>query len=270
MPTAGTEFRSYYRRETTPVVTWLACSLAGAFLLQFLASLTWPAATTRLAGELSFSINGLAGGRIWTLCTHWLVHSTTNLFHIGLVLAGVVLLGRELVIVLGSRRLAVVFGAGVLAGATAWAAFNWREDAGLYGATAGVYALGTVYALLFPNREFNILVLFLFPVAVRARQVAAALLLLEVIALVVCDILEHAIPFSYAPAAHLGGAVAGWVYYQFFHEFVWHHAPRGDSVTPQTASAGAADSAPASANRPTSASRQSPRDLRVETDRILD
>jgi membrane associated rhomboid family serine protease len=270
MPTAETEFRSHYRRESTPVVTWLASALAGAFLLQFVASLIWPAATTRLADELSFSIDGIASGLIWTPATHWLVHSTTNLFHVGLVLAGIVLFGRELVILLSPRRLVAVFGAGIVAGAIAWAALNWRDEAGLCGAAAGVYALGALYALLYPNREFNFLVLFLFPVKVRVRQVAALLLLLESLAFVICDILEHAIPFSYAPAAHLGGVVAGWVYYQFFHEFDWRSAQRGGAAVRPTAVTGSAGFAPPPAARPNSASRPTPRDLRAETDRILD
>ena len=112
--------RGDYQRETTSVVTWLLCAIAGAFVLQFVAGTGWAGATTTFLDEFAFSIDGLAHGRVWSPFTYWLLHSTGNLFHVGLVLAGLFLLGRELVAPLGARGFVAVFGAGILAGAALW------------------------------------------------------------------------------------------------------------------------------------------------------
>lgn len=262
--------RGDYPRETTSVVTWLICAVAGAFLLQFIAVSSWGPPAREAVSQFAFSMDGLAAGRVWTLLTHWLLHSTGNLFHVGLVLAGLYLLGRELQPALGSRRFSAVFAAGILIGALAWGAVNGRPGGTLMGATAGIYALVAAHALLHPNRAHSLLLFFFFPVTFRPKQLAIALLCFDVIAVVVVDLLGRALPFSYAPSAHLGGMMAGWACFRVFQQLDQsapvshrHSAPRQAGF----AEASTAESVAQEKGEEVGSSREQ---IRRELDRILD
>jgi hypothetical protein len=39
----------------------------------------------------------------------------------------------------------------------------------------------------------------------------------DLLALLLIDLLGQPLPFTYAPSAHLGGMLAGWAYYRYFH-----------------------------------------------------
>jgi membrane associated rhomboid family serine protease len=205
--------RNDYRRENTPVTTWLICGIVGAFLVQFLADLRPVTQGSDLAGNLALSIAGLESGRYWGPLTYWLLHSTSNLLHVSFVVAGVYFFGREVEARLGARHFVWIFGSGLLVGAITWSVVSWRYGGVLVGASAGVYALMMVYALLIPDREVGILFFFL-PLKCLARQLALGLVLIDVIALLLIDVLARPFPFAYAPTAHLGGILAGWACYR--------------------------------------------------------
>ena len=268
MPSDRPYLRGEYPRETTSVVTWLICAVTGAFLLQFVAASGWGPPAREVVRELAFSVENLAAGRVWTPFTHWLLHSTGNLFHVGVVLAGLFLLGRELMSDLGSRRVAGIFAASILTGAMAWGALNWRTDGTLLGATAGIYGLLTVYALLHPNREHNLLLFFFFPVTFSPKQLAIRLLIFDTFALVIVDLLGRPLPFPYAPSAHLGGMLAGWAYCRFFHEWDGRiplaKRPTAQPHSSQAKTLGVAEEASSETKGRTR------EDIRQQTDRILD
>ena len=67
----------------------LAGMLAAAFVLQVAGEAGWKAAAGWNAATLGLTPAAWAAGDYWRLATHGLVHSTTNLFHLGLVLAAV-------------------------------------------------------------------------------------------------------------------------------------------------------------------------------------
>lgn len=202
--------RGEYPRETTSVVTWLICAVAGSFLLEFVAVTAWGAPAAAAFRQLAFSAENLAAGWLWTPLTHWLLHSTGNLFHVSLVLAGLYLLGHELIPVLGARRFLLVFAIAIFSGALVWGSLNWRTGGTLIGATAGIYGLIAVHALLHADREHSILLFFFFPITFKPGHLALGLLGFDTVAMVIVDLLGRQLPFSYAPSAHLGGMLAGW------------------------------------------------------------
>ena len=159
--------RGDYERETTAPTVWLICALAGAFVIQFSLELAAGGAAGGLAEGMALSGEALRHGRWWTPLTFWLPHSTSNLFHVGLVIAGLLLLGRDLRDRLEPKVMFAVFGLGLLAGAVWWTAINWARPTALIGATAGVYALLVLAARLSPDREFRFLLFFLAPVSFR-------------------------------------------------------------------------------------------------------
>jgi membrane associated rhomboid family serine protease len=262
--------RGGYRRETTSVVTWLVCAIAGAFVIQFAADSLWLASPARLARQFAFSIDGLVAGRIWTPLTHWLLHSTSNLFHVGFVVTALWLLGRELVGDLGARRFVGVFGSCILAGAILWGAMSGSTGGELIGSAAGIYGLIAIHALLHPNREIRFLFFFFFPVTFRPRHVAAALFLADLLALVLVDILGRTLPFTYAPAAHLGGMLAGGAYGLFFHRSGWRFGQPARTGPHERSSSHMTVSPPIATDDSSVAPSPSRADLRLQVDRILD
>ena len=262
--------RGDYRPERTSIVTWLMCALAGAFVLEFAADSRWSSIGPQFAGYLALTIEGLAAGHIWTIATHWLVHSTSNLLHIGLVLLVLFLVGRELADELGPKRFLAAFISSVVGGALVWIAANWRTGGELIGTTAGIYGLVTIFALRHPQREVTFLLFFFFPVAFRFRQFLVAMIALETAAFALIHITGQQLPFAYAPSAHLGAMLAGWLYFRLRESSAIHQTKRlrGRALAP-TASAGPAADEPG-AGSPSRQQSPSPEELRREIDRILD
>lgn len=237
-------------------MVWMVCALAGAFVIQFALELASPGGTGGLENAMGLSGRALQEGRWWAPLSFWLLHSTSNLLHLGIVVAGLLLLGRELGPRLGAKTVFVVFAAGLFAGATWWLAANWGNSAELIGATAGVYALLALAAGVLPGRRFDVLLFFLFPVSFRLRHLAWILLAVDGLAFVLKDILGRPLPFEYAAASHLGGMAAGWIAWRF--------------LRTRAAPAHGQSSHPATPPPESPPMERSPAQLRAEVDRVLD
>ena len=260
--------RDAYPREATSALVWLLAAMVGAFALELVLVSPGFNASDQLHRGLAVSPAGLASWRVWTLATYWLLHSPTNLFHVGFVLAGLYAFGRALEPLLGVRRFVGVFAGSIVLGGLVWAAVNWRHDGLLLGGTAGVCGLLALYAALYPNREFSFLLLFFFPVTLRLKHLALGLLVIDLFAFGFYEILGNPPPLAYAPSAHLGGMMAGWIYYRFVHGSEWRPFGRRVAAVPAP---GLNRARPAALITPPPADNSSRRvDLRADVDRVLD
>ena len=96
------------------------------------------------------------------------------------------------------------------------------------------------------------------------------LLLTDLFAMVLIDILGRTLPFSYAPSAHLGGMLAGWTYYQFFHEIEWR-VGKGARVASRTSARTSGRDLPEAEEIPEPViPGRSRTEIRAEVDRVLD
>lgn len=249
--------RGDFERETTAPTVWLVSALAGVFVIQFALELVAGAGNGGLAEGLALSAGALREGRWWTLFTFWLVHSTANLFHVGLVITGLVLLGRELHQKLSPTAMWSVFGLGLLGGAGWWTAVNWTRSGDLLGGTAGVCALLVLAARLSPDRESRFLLFFLLPVTLRLRHIVWSLLAMDGLAFALTDLFGQPLPFEYAASSHLGGMAVGWIAGRYLAS-----RDTSDTLTPSEA--------PAEATGATTAAPRSKAQLRAEVDRVLD
>lgn len=189
----------------------LAGMLAAAFVLQVAGEAGWQAAASWSEATLGLTPAAWAAGDYWRLATHGLVHSTTNLFHLGLVLAAVLGPGAALARDVGPRLPLAAFVTGQGLGGLCWLGFHPEPGAGHVGATAGAYALFAAYAVRHPDRVFRVLVFFVAPLRFRPRGVLLALLGGEAFFLLIGELLQRPLPFSLAASAHLTGALAGWL-----------------------------------------------------------
>ncbi len=270
--------RDGYPREKTSTQLWLLCAIFGAFVLQFVLSSS-PATRNQLTNGLAVTIAGLADGRLWTLATYWLLHDVSNLFHVGLVLFALFVLGREMTPLLGNRRIVGVFAASLIVGGLAWTAIHWRlattvagQHDVLIGATPGIYGLLALYAALYPNREFSFIVLFFFPVTLKPKQVAVALFVIDLFMLGFYEFRGLTAPLHYTASAHLGGMLAGWFYFRFIYQpDASLFRPRAEFPRWMKRTAKVSSLLPPPALPPRSeTSISDPATLRAEVDRILD
>lgn len=271
--------RSYMRDDDsgrrTSALTWILCAIAAAFILQNV--------VTRLfrAGPLIESLAALtppdlASGQGWIsaaetlvrLFTYGFIHNQEYLIHVIAIGLALYFLGRELLPLIGSRRLVGLFFATLAGGGLFWTAVHWGHGGILMGATPAVMGLLAVFALLLPDREITLLLLFI-PVTVKPKYVALVVLLFDLFGCIFYELMGAVAPIALAPSAHLGGMAVGWLYWRFFHDTTpWRRLsgrpaielpkwmkrtpPGSPTIPPQTVNV---------ANR---------EHLRAEVDRILD
>jgi rhomboid family protein len=227
MLTDRSYLRTDYPQRKTSAVVWLIATSVAAFVLELVLVSPWFGATgAGIVEQLSLTVQSLQNGHLWTLLTHSLLHSTSNPFHLLCVLLGLIFIGRELEPLLGSRRFAGVYLGALIVGALGWAAAHWVQGGVHIGASAGVLGLLVVLVCLYPNQELNFLVLFLFPVTLRPKYLAWGILALNLLALIFFELPGTAAPFDFAPSAHLGGMLTGWIYFRYLHaNNGWDRAP---------------------------------------------
>ena len=270
--------RDDYPQERTSALTWLISAIVAGFVLQVVFKSPWVAAGDQLQEFLGVSMPGLRQGAAWTLLTHSFLHSPGFIFHvIGNVLA-LYFLGRELLPMLGTRRFLGLYGAATIVSALAWAAVHWQSGGTdtLIGATSAVEALFVVFACFFPNQEMNFLLFFLFPVTIKPKHIAYALVAFDLFGLIAYEIPATALPLNIAIAssAHLGGMLTGFLYYRFAHEARWliGSPDRADIELPRWVkrTRRALPQSPAAPVPPAPAEPATREDIRAEVDRILD
>lgn len=219
--------RSDYPRRNTSAVVWLLASLVAAFVIELILLSPWFGSSgNNLVSELALTVRGVQEGHIWIFLTHGLLHSTGNPFHILVTVLGLIFIGREVEPLLGRRRFFAAYISTLIAGGLAWTAVHWVHGGVYLGASAAVVGLLTVLALFYPDHEINFLLLFLVPITVRPKYVIGALLLVNLFLLGTYEIPGRSVFLNYSPAAHLGGMLAGWIYFRYFHaNNGWDRAP---------------------------------------------
>jgi membrane associated rhomboid family serine protease len=168
-----------------------------------------------LTDQSALTISGIKGMKLWTMFTHAWFHSTENVLHIVGVVAGVTFFGRELIPTMGPKKFGVLFFSSILLGAILWCAINWQRGGILIGASAGVFGLFAFFAALKPNLELNFLLLFVIPVSVRLRPLLYAVATASLVASGFYEVYGATPPFPYSPSAHVGGLLAGWLFFHF-------------------------------------------------------
>lgn len=259
--------RDDYSRNTSNVVTWLISAIVATFVLQFV-FLRWFNGDRGLDSLLSLTVDNIAAGKVWTLFTYSFLHSTGNLLHVVANLLGLYFLGRALQPLLGAKRFMWLYAGAVMSGAVLWLGTHWPGGGAAIGASAGVAGLFVVFACFHPNQPVTFLLFFVLPVTLKPKYVAIGLLAFELFGFVFYEIMGAVSPFGpIAHSAHLGGMLAGWIYFRYLHTARWRTAStRPDIELPRWLQK-TAKAAPPAAFQVDVARRE---DLRAEVDRILD
>ncbi len=262
--------RGDYPRNGTSAVTWLISAIVAVVVLQYVFLRVFSGNPT-LERLLMLTTESIRSGKIWTLFTYSFLHSTDNLLHVVTNLLGLYFLGRALQPVLGSKRLMWLYSGAVITGGILWVATHWDGAGAAIGASAGVLGLLVVFACLYPNRPMTFLLFFVLPVTLKPKHVAIGLLIFELLGFLFYEIMGAVSPFgsSIAYSAHLGGMLAGWLFFRYVHEANWSFAsPRNDIEPPRWFRKAPKSTPPPVYQVQVDVTRRE--DLRAEVDRILD
>jgi membrane associated rhomboid family serine protease len=207
---------SGWRPRFHPRWSWtviLLIAYAVVFLVEIIVS---PAPSQLIPGNefcdryFALSLWGMEHGYVWQLVTYQFMHA--GWLHIFLNSWVIYFFGRELEDVLGGKKfLALVFSSGIVGGIfqviVAWV---WPQYFGgsVVGASACGFGLIAAFAMMFPERQLTLLLLFVIPVTLRARTL---LIGSAVIALAGFSFPKVIMPHV-AHAAHLGGMAMGWFF----------------------------------------------------------
>ena len=183
------------------LIAYAAMFLAEVFVARFAADKGY------VFGYLALSKEGIEHGYAWQLVTYQFMHA--GWLHLFLNCWAIYTFGRELEILLGGRKfLALMFSSGIVGGVfQVLVALVWPQYFGgpVVGASACAFGLVAAFALIFPERELTMLILFVIPVQLRAKTLLIASVVLAVVGIV--------FPWdNVANAAHLGGMAMGWFF----------------------------------------------------------
>jgi membrane associated rhomboid family serine protease len=261
--------RDSYGRQTTSVLTWIMCGLVAGFILQKVFELWLPPSAD--FEFIRFAVLSPATlfkeFFLWTLVSHTFLH--VNVLHAIVNGLLVFFLGRELLPVVGQRRLGWLYAAAAVVGGLLWFAIHQGRDGYLIGSSSVVCAFLILFACLNPNREIQFLVFFVLPVTLRPKVIAWIVLAVDLVGFFFSELPGHALNLPYAPSAHLGGMLAGLLYYRFIHLREWQTPDgRADIELPQWFRK--SQKAPVAVAPKFKVQITTREDLRAEVDRILD
>ncbi|MCS6795478.1 MAG: rhomboid family intramembrane serine protease [Raineya sp.] len=207
------EFRNAFKRDNNGVVQLIIINVVVFLVLGFLRVIFWLAGNDNIIENtlkwLTLSPDLLTFiTRPWTALTYGFLHDFMDILHILFNMLMLYWMGRLVQDYIGSMRVVAIYVWGVLVGALFFLViYNvvprlsiFRQAVHLLGASGGVYAVLVAAATIAPNA---IVLLFgIFPV--RLKYIAWFM--------VVVSFLFLASPNTGGNAAHLGGALLGYLF----------------------------------------------------------
>ena len=260
-----TYMRNDYSRQPTSVALWLISAMVAGFVLQNIFE-RW-LGSSGFTARFALSANGIRHGYVWSFLTYTVLHD--GILHLLFNGLAVFFLGRELNPLLGTQRLLAVYFSAAIIGGLTWLAVHYLGGGTvLIGASASVAALFIIFACFYPNREVTFLVFFVLPVTLKPKVLAWILIGVDLLGFLFGELPGGAFDTGIAHSAHLGGILAGWIYFRYFHaNNGWDRAP---SVSVELPGWLRRKALAAAQSVSTNIAPRNQADLRTQVDRILD
>lgn len=261
--------RPYMRGDNRPreisVLAWIIIATVGVFIVQkIMAGPIQGGGVSALDHYLGLSAPGLMLGRVWTLVTYGFLHG--GLLHILFNMLGVFFLGREVLQLIGPQRfLGLYFGSLIVGGLISATVQLLAGHASLViGASGAALSLLVVFAAFQPDRPITVLLFMILPVTVRPRYLVWGAAAISGMGLLLYELPGRT--GGIAHSAHLGGMLAGWLYFRYLHERTGNYGHLRPSIELPTW---------LKKRRPVVSAKTRvnvtpPTDLKAEVDRILD
>jgi membrane associated rhomboid family serine protease len=150
----------------------------------------------------------IGSGWIWQFFTYSFLHDPSSPLHLVFNMVALYFFGTEVEGLYGTRRfLALYMGGAVMAGIVFCADYGLGMPA--IGASGAVYAVMVVFAIHFPRRVIQVFALFFF-IPIEAWLLVSIAILLDT-----SSYLYGGSRDGVAHLAHLGGCLAGWLFYRY-------------------------------------------------------
>lgn len=163
---------------------------------------------------LALNLETLTSGYIHTLLTYGLLHSTDSVMPWHLLLNGLMLylFGRDIEYRLGSQKFVEAFGFAILTGGLVWILMRLTgtPQAILVGASAGVFGILTLFCMF---RWYDELSLLFIPGRFLGKHLFYFILGMQAFFFLFAEMPRMG-QTSTAYSAHLGGILAGFIYYR--------------------------------------------------------
>lgn len=208
--------RDYYRNDASAfarwvnphrVCHWLIIINVFIFVLQMV---TQNGGTSPLFEAFSLKPDRVVHGEIWRLITSGFLHSQTQVFHVVMNMLVLWWFGCEVEEVYGPKEFLATYLAAAVFSALAFVGYEYATSPGnlhpAVGASGAITAIMVIFAMNFPTR--TILFMMVIPVP-------ALLLVVFYVVMDVFGILGAGGEKNVAFAAHLGGALFGFLYCRF-------------------------------------------------------
>lgn len=164
----------------------------------------------------ALSLDGLKHWHLWQLFTFQFMHS--GVLHLVLNCWALFMFGTVVEEVIGSRRFVTLyFLSGVMGGllqelVAFCVPMTNHFAAPVVGASAGILGVVAAFAMIFPERQLTLLLLFIIPVKLRAKYL---LLISLVLAALGMSFPKSIFGGNVAHAAHMGGILGGLFFIQY-------------------------------------------------------
>ncbi|MFT5837010.1 MAG: membrane associated rhomboid family serine protease [Candidatus Azotimanducaceae bacterium] len=268
--------------QKASMVTKLLVITIAIFVLQQVMNVFFPGIGGRENRFMSewFALSGqqFQELKVWTILSYGFLHSTAGFMHIAGNMLGLYFMGRIVEPLIGGQRFLALYLAGSLIGGLVYLMFHFNDPAlgiingepvfqALVGASASVMGIMAFFCLLYPERPITLLLFFILPITVKPRWVFWGSLAISIGGIVLYELPGK----SYvAHSAHLGGMLAGILYYRYIHNrtgsFFASSSPR-TTVEPPAWFKRRKKTAPQSSYQVNRSQRD---ELQSEVDRILD
>lgn len=213
------EYRPNANRWKTATGVLLIINVA-VFALQWVLENT--SAHVAVSNYLGLSIEGLVKGYVWQFLTFQFLHG--SVLHLVLNSMGLFTFGYAVEQFLGVKKFwqlylisGVVGGFVHVLGGLIWpshfgvvrAAFGQLDYTPMVGASAGLFGLIAAFALMFPERDLNVYLFFVFPVTVSAKVLLGVSVGVSILGVLIDK-------GNVAHGAHAGGMLGGWLMLRYF------------------------------------------------------
>lgn len=200
MPTGLGESRGW-SGVLTPVVRGLLIANVAVFVVQALMDRAAAGFVEELFG---LGAAGFMRHYYWQFLTYQFLHG--SVLHILLNLLMLFMMGPELERAVGARDFALLYLLSGVLGGVGWLILAYPHEGVCVGASGSIFGLLGAFAALFPKQRITVLLFFILPVTLEAWLLVAGLSLIQLMYLL------NPSAGGIAYAAHLAGAVAGYVF----------------------------------------------------------
>lgn len=200
----------------TTMVTKILVFTIGVFILQQVLNVFFPERGNQGNFFLSewFALSGenFRELKVWTVLSYGFLHSTQTFFHILGNMLGLFFIGRILEPVMGRQQFLTLYLGSMIIGGLTYMAFHFGGSQLVVGASAAVFGILTLFCLLYPEQPITLLLFFVLPLTVKPKWVLRVSLGLTIGGLFFYELTDSS---QVAHSAHLGGIIAGVLYYRF-------------------------------------------------------